>query len=224
MGKWADRLAEKTAAPPQSGTDKTDKRGVLSVLSVTPQGVEGFFSAAREPANPQTVAADAAEVLDLRVSSQPENIPLDEVLSACTHAVSEAELDCATKWAEPVDLAPDGKTEAECERFAWRLERLTRWGWPQADAQELAERLTQRDRTDDDRVTCTDCHHYRPGRCGNHRQAGLTVSDVGRALAALLQQCAGFQPAGTAGVTFIARTGGKAGHELENIQRNSNHG
>ncbi len=94
----------------------------------------------------------------------------------------------------PVDLAPDGKTEAECERYTWRMERLTRWGWPQTDAQELAERLTRRDRTDDDRVTCTDCHHYRPGRCGNHRRAGLSVVDVGRDLAATLQQCHGFRP------------------------------
>lgn len=44
MGKWAARLAEKTAAPPLPGTDKTDKR-VLSVLAVIPKGGAPEFEA-----------------------------------------------------------------------------------------------------------------------------------------------------------------------------------
>jgi hypothetical protein len=39
VGKWAQRLAalmsEKAPAPPRDGTDKTDRRGVVSVLAVT---------------------------------------------------------------------------------------------------------------------------------------------------------------------------------------------
>lgn len=35
MGKWAARLAEKTAAPPPAGTDGIDKRGLVSALAVT---------------------------------------------------------------------------------------------------------------------------------------------------------------------------------------------
>ena len=66
------------------------------------------------------------------------------------------------------------------------------------EAEKLAERLVRRDREHDERVSCTDCRHYRPGRCGNHRQAGLYGSEVGRDLAAMLQRCAGFDPRTTA--------------------------
>ena len=38
MGKWTARLEEKTSAPPYGGTDRTDKRGLLSVLAVTTEG------------------------------------------------------------------------------------------------------------------------------------------------------------------------------------------
>jgi len=71
-----------------------------------------------------------------------------------------------------------------------------RWGWPAAEAEMLAERLVIRDRDIDDRVNCTDCQHYRPGRCGNHRQAGLNVADIGRDWVRLLQRCSGFKPQG----------------------------
>lgn len=38
MGRWTLKLAETTAAPPSGGTDKTAKRGVVSVLTVPPKG------------------------------------------------------------------------------------------------------------------------------------------------------------------------------------------
>ena len=85
-------------------------------------------------------------------------------------------------------------TDADIAHFADRRARLLRWGWPEADAEKLAERLVKRDREHDDRVSCTDCRHYRPGRCGNHPRAGLTVAEVGRDLAAMLQRCTGFRP------------------------------
>jgi hypothetical protein len=87
-----------------------------------------------------------------------------------------------------------GWTDADISRFTKRRDRLLRWGWAEPDAEKLAERLVQRDREQDDRVSCTDCGHYRPGRCGNHRQAGLGTVDVGRDLATLLQRCDGFKP------------------------------
>lgn len=164
-------------------------------LAVTPEGgLKVTPSSALDGANRKAIRDHKAALLALLMCSQPEDFQRDQTLSACTHAPIETVRDYDAEHAEPVDLAPDGKTEAECERYAWRMERLTRWGWPLAEAQELAERLTRRDRTDDDRVTCTDCHHYRPGRCGNRRRAGLSVMDVGRDLAATLQQCPGFRP------------------------------
>jgi len=48
MGKWSERLEEKTCAPPYGGTAKTDKRGLLSVLAVTPEGgADDFHRPAR---------------------------------------------------------------------------------------------------------------------------------------------------------------------------------
>lgn len=83
-------------------------------------------------------------------------------------------------------------TDADIARFITRRDRLARWGYSTADAEALAERLTLRDRSGDERVSCTECAHHRPGRCGNHRAARLYSAEVGRDLAALLQRCPGF--------------------------------
>lgn len=77
-------------------------------------------------------------------------------------------------------------------RYLDRRDRLLRWGWPRADAEALAARLARHDRAPGDMVSCIDCRHYRPGRCGNHRRAALHSPEVGRDLAALLQRCPGF--------------------------------
>lgn len=152
MGKWAARLAEKTAAPPFAGTDETDKRGVLSVLAVTPERGAADF-----------------HVLPGRAAH-------------CREVHSPGFL----------DLASVAWTDADIARFIDRRDRLVRWGWAEPDAEELAERLVKCDREQDDRVSCTDCQHYRPGRCNNHRRANLQSADVGRDLAAMLQRCPGF--------------------------------
>lgn len=83
-------------------------------------------------------------------------------------------------------------TDADIARFTERRARLMRWGWPEADAEKLADRLAQRDREHDERVSCADCTHYRPGHCGSHGRAGLRAPAVGRDWAALLQRCPGF--------------------------------
>lgn len=83
-------------------------------------------------------------------------------------------------------------TDADIERFNDRRARLMRWGWAEPEAEKLAERLVRRDREYDERVNCTECKHYRPGRCGNHRRAELRTHDLGRDLAAMLQRCRGF--------------------------------
>ena len=84
-------------------------------------------------------------------------------------------------------------TDDDITRFIDRRARLMRWGWSEAEAEKLADRLSRRDREPDDRVSCIDCTHYRPSRCGNHGHAGLQAPDVGRDLASLLQRCPGFQ-------------------------------
>lgn len=96
-------------------------------------------------------------------------------------------------------------TDDGTPRFLQVKARLLRWGWPDQDAHATAHRLTLRDRTDDNRVACAECGHYRPHRCGNHRDAGLQADAIGRELAALLQHCRGFSPA--APHRLVARKG-----------------
>ena len=100
-------------------------------------------------------------------------------------------MQCAT--GADADLAAVAWTDADVARFLDRRARLLRWGWAAPEAEKLAARLVKRDREADPRVSCTDCRHYRPGDCGNHRRAGLHSADVGRDLAATLQRCPGFQ-------------------------------
>lgn len=150
MGKWAARLAEKTAATPQAGTDKTAKTGLVSVLAVIPEGGAREF--------------------------QPPPMPGSR-----------------TEKIEVLDPAAVAWTDGDIARFLGRRVRLLRWGWPEHEAEALADRLLRRDREADPRVSCTDCRHYRPGHCGNYRRAGLNVADIGRDLAAMLQRCDGFR-------------------------------
>lgn len=88
-------------------------------------------------------------------------------------------------------------TEADIARFLDRRARLLRWGWTEPDAERLAERLVKRDRERDERVSCVDCKHYRPGRCSNHRRAGLASPEVSRDIAVMPQRCPGFTPEDT---------------------------
>lgn len=86
--------------------------------------------------------------------------------------------------------------QAEQDRTNVRRALLLRWGWPAIEAEGLADRLARRDRENegggaDDRVSCTECTHYRPGRCRNHQRAGLSSPELGRDLASLLQRCPG---------------------------------
>lgn len=96
-----------------------------------------------------------------------------------------------------LENAPALHPDRDLERFRARLDRLRRWGWPDDVAQVVAERLTLRDASGDDRVICAaECTHYRPGYCANHRRAGLNGAELGRDLAGLLQRCPGVEREG----------------------------
>ena len=85
-----------------------------------------------------------------------------------------------------------GWDDADIARFIARRDRLMRWGWSEAKAEQVAERLTLRDHEGDDRTSCVECRHHRPGRCSNHPTADLHTGEVGCDLAAMLQRCPGF--------------------------------
>lgn len=82
--------------------------------------------------------------------------------------------------------------EAAMARFEARVAHLRTVGICEQDAEDLAETLHLRDVHADHRHLCLECRHYRPGSCANYRQAGLQASDVGRDMAAVMQQCRGF--------------------------------
>ncbi|MDP1647418.1 MAG: hypothetical protein Q8M01_04355 [Rubrivivax sp.] len=79
--------------------------------------------------------------------------------------------------------------DAEISTFVSRHARLLALGFTDGDADDLAERLTLRDRDCDDRRVCVECAHYAPQRCGAHRAAGLQSAEVGRDLATRMQHC-----------------------------------
>lgn len=88
-----------------------------------------------------------------------------------------------------------GKPSVEVGMQARReaiLSRLLRWGWTFERAALTADRIARRE-PDDDRRTCPECRHSAPGRCREHRRAGLSSGEVGRDLAGLPQRCPGFE-------------------------------
>lgn len=90
------------------------------------------------------------------------------------------------------ELASVSWNDQDIARFLELRTRLLWWRWAEPDAECMAERLVRRDREQDDRVMCVECCHFRPGRCGNYRRAGLSSSEVGYDWAVLLQRCPGF--------------------------------
>ena len=87
-----------------------------------------------------------------------------------------------------------GWTDAEIATFTARHVRLLALRFSGGDADDLAERLTLRDRDGDERRLCVECAHYRRGRCMQAAQSGVGP-EVG-ALAVVLQHCPAFGPVG----------------------------
>jgi len=93
---------------------------------------------------------------------------------------------------------PGAWTDADIARFLARRARLMRWGWTEAEADAMAERLVLRDRADDDRHQCPECAHLdghkaTGWRCRNHRRAQV-ARELPHDLVLLPQRCPGFNP------------------------------
>jgi hypothetical protein len=92
------------------------------------------------------------------------------------------------------DLSAVAWTDADIGRFLGVQGRLLRWGWPEVEAEALADRIVSAARDGDDRRSCAECVHLQSGRrCGNPRAAAVGA-ELPRELVALLQRCPGFAP------------------------------
>ena len=152
-----------------------------------------------ERAAARVQAAASAEVVASPANRLIQEPPVSHL--ATLAGVERAANAPAPPCNRPYRLAPadadrchaGGWDDAEIAGFVARVALFMRRGINATDADDLAERLTLRDRDGDDRVICAECLHYRPGRCGNHRGAGLSAPDVGRDLAVMLQRCPAFK-------------------------------
>lgn len=196
-------LAGAVAGTRCDNCDNCDKRATARVC--------GRSGGLRQPATSCYIGATAgADVADVAACRKVLNRPESEHWRGLSQMSQMSQAPDALPAAPPgsqsaqpaalargtltnVDFAPTVADPA-AHRFAARRARLIRWGWSQDEAQAMAERLARRDLSGDDMESCTECAHYRPGRCGNHRRAGLFSPEVGRDLAALLQRCPGFRP------------------------------
>ena len=154
----------------------------------------GAANVLRIPANPrQQAGASWPDSQTFAAIRNPNNCPDSEPRRGNSQNSQDSQ-GCLPTCTTPTsaNLAVVAWTDADIAAFLDRRARLMRWRWSETDAEKLAERLVMRDREADERVSCTDCRHYRPSRCGNHRLAGLHGPEVGRDLAALLQRCPGF--------------------------------
>lgn len=185
---FLDDLMAGFAVPAAAKAANPANREPWRGLSADGERCEGLRIAAK----PEPAAGDAGQ--DSQVFAGLRN-PADTQDSEQWRGVSQDSQD-----SQGVDPAPEHPylaavawTDADMARYLARHARLLRWGWAESEAEALAERLVIRDRERDARVSCADCAHYRPGRCGNHQRAGLQAAEVGRDWVALLQRCRGFQ-------------------------------
>lgn len=96
------------------------------------------------------------------------------------------------RWAWPHSSAMNGQ---ELDTLMARQALFCQRGASAQDAERLADRLVNRDRSSDDRRLCLECRHQRgEGRCGNARAAGVHA-DLARDLVLTLQRCHGYEDA-----------------------------
>lgn len=176
------------AAPTPAKAAKAANREHPCGPALDPQRCEDL----RTPANAQQhETGDRLTSQEFAAVRTVENEPQSE--QACGSSQDSQDSQACPRIA--LDLAAVAWTNADIGRFSDRRARLLRWGWAEPEAEELAERLVKRDREHGERMSCTDCRYYRPGRCGAHSTAGLQSPEVGRDLAEMLQRCPGFMAA-----------------------------
>ena len=123
--------------------------------------------------------------------------PGSQVAKVATHA-----RELARKGANPLMTMEQGNachaegwSDAEIHAFTSRRDRLLRWGYSVPQANDLAERLTLRDRDLDDRHLCLECSHLRTsGRCAAAALGHLAGADPRmQPPPAILMRCPAFK-------------------------------
>ena len=180
-----DLLAEFVRPAPAKAANPANRQQLRDVPA-DPAACEALRISAKTQPGPDLASANSQ---DFAVVRKPANRPESEERRGLSQDSQDSQ---GLPRPSTNDLDAVAWSDADTAHFLDRRARLIRWGWPEPEAEALAERLVVRDRDADDRVSCADCRHYRPGRCGNHRTAGLHSGDVGRDLAAMLQRCPGF--------------------------------
>jgi hypothetical protein len=89
------------------------------------------------------------------------------------------------------DAQPLSRLTTDTVAVMDRSTRLMRRGWPEHGATRLAERLARHDHELDGRVSSANCGHR---RYGNYKRAGPNATEIGSALASVLQRCPGHAP------------------------------
>lgn len=140
-----------------------------------------------------------------RVTAEGDRLvirPGSKLTDTLRAALREAKPDLVVLLRDPAQrpLAPAwwGWDDEAIARFEARRDRLVRWGWPDQQAEDLAERLHMRDAHADHRALCLECRHLSGTlasgwRCGNHKAANVSRELAGE-LVTMFQDCPGFQP------------------------------
>lgn len=120
----------------------------------------------------QALHARAANRVALRLTANPANAAnaSEEISQLATLAISHAP--AVVRKGHPLMTREQADRchapswdDAEIQAFIDRRDRLLRWGHTEQDADDLAERLTLRDREQDERRVCLECRHGRSHRC-----------------------------------------------------------
>ena len=188
IGEPVERRAAPAAAKAANAAKREDSRGM---------------AAGCEPCEALRMAANAARAAGAGSQGfagvrSGENGPQGEQSCGSSQNSQDSQgcPDAMQCGAPADDLSAVAWSDGDVSRFLDRRARLLRWGWGEADAERLADRLVRRDREGDERVSCTDCLHYRAGRCSEYGRAGLRAPEVGRNLAGMLQRCPAFNASG----------------------------
>lgn len=166
----ADPRVSHVAFPRRRDTRQTPE---LEAIGATPHATSDATTP-RKPASLRDLARDTlmrhqCDKTVARLATSPCEVVATVASVAPVASVAAVSV---RKGGNPLMTAKQGDAchapswnDAEIQAFADRRDRLLRWGYAEQDADDLAERLTLRDREADDRRVCAECHHGRARCC-----------------------------------------------------------